>query len=207
MAFCNPQDLCYHNFEHVVPLDGPFAEMPPVQAKIVTSIDACEIGKSKVFSFSLAGNCDALLTLKRWESFLPPVNEDQRGGHRLIFRSPTLASRLTEALRHQHRNLPDFDFVNEVFRLNKFQPTDAQFDSHYDLPYVDNIHSRRSRYTLLLYLSGGKGDPGVIRIGEYMVPQVEELQCILFHQSMEHEGWPFVEGDKLFLRTELVVTV
>jgi hypothetical protein len=34
--------------------------------------------------------------------------------------------------------------------------------------------------------------------------EIEEMTCVIFDQSYEHEGRPFMEGDKIFIRSELV---
>lgn len=199
MAFCNPRDLSYHNFENIIPLDSMFADTTsPLQIDSVQDIQ--DVPKQEILRFRLAPT-DVLQPLKEWTSFTPPFNSDQRGGERLIFKSERLSALLTTAIL-VHTNMT-FRFVNSVFRLNKFQPTDDKFQPHYDLPYYDSSQRQRSKYTVILYLTEGKGHPA-LQIGEHAIDGFEELEGVIFNQSMEHEGNPYTDGTKIFLRSELV---
>ena len=80
--------------------------------------------------------------------------------------------------------------MNYVFRLNKFEPSDRKFESHYDTPYYDRDNRHISRFTLLIYLTGGKGKP-VLRIEDLFLDQIEKMTCVIFPQSLEHEVFCF----------------
>jgi len=41
-------------------------------------------------------------------------------------------------------------------------------------------------------------------VGRSSLCDIQEMSCVIFDQSYEHEGQPFVDGDKIFIRTELV---
>lgn len=100
-----------------------------------------------------------------------------------------------------------FAFVNSVFRLNKFRPGDAKFASHRDTPYYDASRHHVSKYTMLLYLTGGRGDPWALRVDDLVrMEHIDEMTCVIFDQSLEHEGRPYAADglDKVFLRTELI---
>ncbi|KAI9326943.1 hypothetical protein DFJ73DRAFT_864934 [Zopfochytrium polystomum] len=114
-----------------------------------------------------------------------------------------------------------FCFVNDVFRLNKFEPTDRRFRLHRDTPYYDGVRGLVSKYTMLIYLSAGETPSGSLtiydgsdlRAGEEMgesdskkcvVENIASAQCIIFDQRYPHEGDPFDSGAKIFLRTELI---
>ena len=47
--------------------------------------------------------------------------------------------------------------MNPVFRCNRFEPGDANFHRHRDTPYYDAARRHVSRYTVLVYLTGGTG--------------------------------------------------
>lgn len=213
MVFCNIEDLCYHSMEHVVNLenifdvDAPHLEMENWRQHHPGAID----DNNGIFTFQVKDNAASLqifAPIQQWTCFAPPFNADQRGGQRLIFRSAILADRLTEMLQSECQNIATtrFCFVNHVFRLNKFEPTDEIFQSHYDLPYCDSINGHRSKFTLLLYLTEGCAvdEKPALRVGDFAFPGFKGLQGVVFHHSLLHEGRPFEDSTKLFLRSELV---
>lgn len=209
MAFCSPDDLSYHNIENIIPMDSMFANMPPLS--VSTSQELTGTPGKEILKFQLAPN-DSLLQLTKWSSFAPPFNSDQRGGERMIFRSETLAAKLNDAVQDSlaaastTSNLR-YQFVNSVFRLNKFLPTDKGFDAHYDVPYYDSFHQQRSKYTLLLYLTPGQGSPSALRVSTQAFGGFEALEGVIFAQQHQHDGSPYMDGVKMFLRTELVCDV
>eukprot|EP00340_Litonotus_pictus_P002091 CAMPEP_0170527406 /NCGR_PEP_ID=MMETSP0209-20121228/12875_1 /TAXON_ID=665100 ORGANISM="Litonotus pictus, Strain P1" /NCGR_SAMPLE_ID=MMETSP0209 /ASSEMBLY_ACC=CAM_ASM_000301 /LENGTH=634 /DNA_ID=CAMNT_0010817899 /DNA_START=637 /DNA_END=2541 /DNA_ORIENTATION=+ len=252
-------------------------ESPPV-----ANLKALEDG---VYSFELKANEEvksSLLGLDNLGLYLAPSNNSQRGGRRFIFSSNLLSEALTKSIKGYltgitedreaykkltedpmtaslHKNLSTFEYVNYVFRYNKFQPKDNKFSMHYDLPYYNKNKSQISVYTLLIYLTGGKNDSVVrfpppkeeedlnkkdsketkqgnpplsnsknSKVQEKETKQIEEIveevpkrqfqevnissidtsnsfYCVLFDHALEHEGKPFLEGDKLFIRSELIV--
>ncbi|KAJ1324373.1 transcription elongation factor SPT5 [Microdochium nivale] len=126
-----------------------------------------------------------------------------------------------------------FRFVNYVIRCNRFAPGADMFMRHRDTPYYDSKRSHISKYTLLVYLTSGHAarNPGsasrkpALRVktrhsgaalpgsssgantksnGDICFYDVDSMQFVVFDQSLEHEGHPFVDKDKIFLRTELV---
>ncbi|KPM42108.1 hypothetical protein AK830_g4446 [Neonectria ditissima] len=96
-----------------------------------------------------------------------------------------------------------FEFVNYVFRCNRFEPQDSNFHCHLDTPYYDNARSHVSKYTLLIYLTGGQNE-SVLRVKDVSLDEVDKMTCVIFDQRCEHEGRPFLTGTKTFVRTELV---
>ena len=104
--------------------------------------------------------------------------------------------------------LQGFVHVNPVFRLNRFEPGTKRFRSHVDAPFSDLDRGQISRYTLLLYLSGGESEQGAtLRVEGHRFQRFDRLSCVVFHQGLEHEGEAFDATTKLFLRTELVFEV
>ncbi|KAI9318837.1 hypothetical protein DFJ73DRAFT_879374 [Zopfochytrium polystomum] len=114
-----------------------------------------------------------------------------------------------------------FRSVNFVFRLNKFEPTDGRFRLHRDTPYFDGAKNHVSKYTVLIYLSQGESANGSLTIYDCndtrqkqgddgdelrkcVVQNIASAQCIIFDQRYPHEGHPFEDGKKIFLRTELI---
>ncbi|MCA9690168.1 MAG: hypothetical protein KC636_11205, partial [Myxococcales bacterium] len=61
-----------------------------------------------------------------------------------------------------------------------------------------------SKVSLLLYLTGGRGE-SVLRFGDDLsLDAIDAMTAIVFAQDRPHDGGPFVDGPKIFLRTELV---
>jgi hypothetical protein len=78
-----------------------------------------------------------------------------------------------------------------------------------DTPYYDAAQKHISKYTILIYLSNGKGNPALsIEHHEddqqVKIDNVSTLDCVIFDQKYPHEGQAFVDSDKIFLRSELV---
>jgi hypothetical protein len=204
-VFADPQEFHYRTFENIVPLDRLF---DPVSLSLQPQEDGEFIGE--LFTLRLDANEETRATLNQLDAldlYLPPLNEASRGGKRFIFHCARLADELKRALEGA---LPEpwrdgFAHVNPVFRLNRFEPGDAPFASHIDTPYRDPCRGHISRCTLVLYLSGGSASP-VLRVADTTLDEIEPMTCALFDQVHEHEGFPFEEGSKLFLRTELIYT-
>jgi hypothetical protein len=64
---------------------------------------------------------------------------------------------------------------------------------------------------MLIYLTGGAGGltggsgKSVLQIGDDIaLDEIEAMTCVVFRQDQPHEGAAFVEGRKVFLRTELI---
>ena len=60
-----------------------------------------------------------------------------------------------------------------------------------------------SKYTLLIYLTVGRNEPA-LRVSDVDLNKIKEITCVIFDQSYKHEGNPFIEGDKIFIRSKLV---
>jgi len=219
VVFVDPGELSFHNFENIVPLDRWIETRPGFSGGddggLSISLEDCARVKEgmEIFTCKLRGEASAaiLKQLSSLDLYIPPLNKSTRGGERFIFQSSLLSKALTEAVRESDllgeiadgalsRN---FKFVNYVFRCNRFSPDSAKFDSHRDTPYYDSARAHVSKYTLLIYLTSGRGEPALSVKGAEM-RDVEALTCVVFDQSYEHEGRPFVDGKKIFLRTELI---
>ena len=208
-AFVDPRELSLRSFENIVPLDAHFEATP-----LALSFGAPErVGDGPLvhrLALQAAPATRACLeALDGLGLYVPPLNVSSRGGERLIFHASTLASALTAALKKALPKvmLKDFSHVNPVFRLNRFEPGDEPFHPHWDTPYVDAQRRQASRMTLLVYLTGGRGEPA-LRVGagadSVELPLLAPMTAVLFGQEHEHEGRAYVEGAKIFLRTELV---
>jgi len=142
--------------------------------------------------------------------YVAPLNKATRGGERFIFHPALLSKALSEAMRSSdvlsklaQGRLPSSFEMNYVFRCSKFVSGDAMFTSHLDTPYYDSERSQVSRYTLLIYLTAGRNEPA-LRVCDVELNEIEGMTCVIFNQSYEHEGRPFMEGDKISVRGELV---
>ncbi len=204
-AFVDPEEFHFRTFEYIVPLDRFFADIKP-RVRLNKPLPLLDDDRAWMLQAKLDKPLrERLLALDRADLYLPPLNAGSRGGKRLIFHCAMLAKFLTRAVR---KILPrglakTFSHVNPVFRCNRFSPEDASFHSHHDTPYSDSARHHISRYTLLLYMTGGEAAP-VLRLGDLALDEIAPWTCVIFAQNIEHEGHVFDEGDKIFLRTELV---
>ncbi|KAM0430126.1 hypothetical protein ACHAPT_006133 [Fusarium lateritium] len=211
-VFVSPAELSYHNFENIIHLDSWFesnmSSNPTLSLKNTTKTTP---GR-EIFTCDLRGDMlSSLKALSDLDLYVPPLNKSTRGGNRFIFHSSSLSQVLTEALRSSDvldrlaggRLKQSFEFVNYVFRCNRFNTDDSHFQSHLDTPYYDGSRSQISKYTMLINLTMGRNDP-ILRIEDVSFNEVGAFTCTIFNQKYEHEGWPFSDGQKDFIRTELV---
>lgn len=214
-VFVNPADLSYHNFENIIHLDSwlesNMSSVRPEQALSLGNTTQKTPGR-EVFTCDLQGDILApLKTLSELDLYVPPLNKTTRGGDRFIFHSSILSQVLTEALQSSDvlaklsggQLKSSFEFVNYVFRCNRFNIDDSHFQSHLDTPYYDSSRSQISKYTILINLTAGHSDPA-LRVEDVSFNEIREFTCTIFDQKYEHEGWPFLDGKKVFIRTELV---
>lgn len=216
-VFVDPEEFSYRNFENILPLDSWFAGL---ECELAGRKKLGSGREAKAYRFKLEMPEQARAALERLDAldlYLTPQNSESRGGARFIFHSARLSESLGAAVRAAlpRRWQKGFSHVNPVFRCNRFAPGDAKFHRHVDTPYYDAARKHVSRYTMLIYLTGGTGrstgrtgsDPAqpVLQIGEDIVlDEIEAMTCVVFRQDQPHEGAAFVEGRKVFLRTELI---
>ena len=208
-VFVDPRELSFRTFEDIVPLDRLFESGP-----LALSLARRKKLAKDAYSFAVEPSAGTRLRLERLDGlglYVPPLNAASRGGERFIFHSALLAEALTEAVKQAMPRslLGGFSHVNPVFRCNRFEPGDPKFHSHYDTPYYDAARHHISRYTVLLYLTGGAGAPGTPALelgGKAALSEIAAFTCVIFDQRYEHEGAPYADGRKVFLRTELVFT-
>ncbi|MEL6341636.1 MAG: hypothetical protein AAFV53_00790 [Myxococcota bacterium] len=204
-VYVDPETLHFRNFENILPLDRLFNGIDTRCAAI--QIEA-RLGDRALHRFQLTCSDalqERLLGLDTLGLYVPPLNHISRGGQRLVFHSAALADALRGAVLSA---LPDdqragFSHINPVFRCNRFSPDDAPFRPHLDAPYRDPARSHVSRYTLLLYLTGGAGD-STLEVDGHRFSRLEAMTGILFDQRYRHQGAPYAQGDKVFVRTELI---
>lgn len=204
-AFIDPADLSFRNFENIVGLDGFFGAG---QTKLSLA-SRSRFGTKDVYAFSLEASDAVKARLSQLDGlhlYVPPLNRGSRGGERFIFHSTELADALTTAVKDGLGKslLGGFVHVNPVFRCNRFEPGDEKFHQHFDTPYFDPARKHVSRWTLLLYLTGGTGEPALSLEGEEVLGKVAPFTAVVMHQKYAHEGSPYVDGRKVFLRTELI---
>ncbi len=205
-AFVDPDELSYHSFENIIGLDELFAALGPAPIHLtqLRHLAAGVLGTRLELSAPLAARLAQLDTLGLYVRPFDPA----RGGQRFIFHSAELAGALTAALRESlpRRLQAGFVHVNPVFRCNRFEPGDPPFATHVDSPYHDRSRHHVSKHTLLIYLSAGSGDGGAaLRFAAGpTIPTIAAMTAFVFPQQIEHEGRPYLDGRKLFLRTELI---
>jgi hypothetical protein len=44
----------------------------------------------------------------------------------------------------------------------------------------------------------------VLRVHDRAIKKVDEMKCVVFHQKYEHHGRPFLDGEKVLLRSKLI---
>jgi hypothetical protein len=215
-VFVNPVELSFHNFENIVPLDRWIESKQEDSLLDELSLELTDPHYLQtdrdIVRCNLRGNaCDLMKELSSLNLYIPPLNHATRGGERFIFHSALLSKVLTKAVRtsgllskfSKHEPSPTFEFVNYVFRCNKFVQGDAKFSSHLDTPYYDAARSQVSKYTMVIYLSAGHGDPA-LSVDDVKLTDIEEMTCVIFDQRYKHEGQAFMDSDKIFIRTELI---
>ncbi|MFI0449450.1 hypothetical protein [Actinomadura sp. 6N118] len=205
-VFADPRELSFRTFENILPLDRLFSDVP-----LELELTECEEFAKGAYTFSLQLPPTARARLEELDSlelYVPPLNAASRGGDRFIFHSAMLAEALTTAVTKAMSQLvrDGFSHVNPVFRCNRFEPGDANFHRHRDTPYYDSARHHVSRYTLLLYMTGGSATPVLDLTDGAALKEIEPFTCVVFDQRYEHEGAPYDDGRKVFLRTELVFT-
>ncbi|PCC67825.1 hypothetical protein SAMN02745121_02461 [Nannocystis exedens] len=203
-AFVDPEEFGYHCCENVVGLDRLFAglEQGAVRFTGVTWPGSGVTSLRAQVSSALGAR---LAELDALGLYVKPADRS-RGGLRFIFHAAELAAALTVALRDAlpPELLRGFVHVNPVFRCNRFEPGDAPFAAHVDSPYFDRARHHVSKYTLLLYLTPGRGDAPLRFVDGPAIAEIEAMTAFVFAQGLAHEGRPYVDGRKVFLRTELV---
>lgn len=204
-AFVDPEELSFRTFENIVSLDG-FFDGAGLELGLA---DRTRFGDKNVYAFSLDApdaTKQRLLQLDALGLYVAPLNAASRGGQRFIFHSAQLAAALTKAVKAGVGKslLGGFSHVNPVFRCNRFEPGDEKFHRHLDTPYFDPNRKQVSRYTLLVYLTGGTGSPALEVEGAEVLGRVAPFTCVVMDQQYAHEGRPFDDARKVFLRTELI---
>ena len=212
VVFVDPAELSYHNFENIIPLDRWVERHTPGGLSLTLDEFHQVADKREVFTCKLQGaSRDLVKMIPSLDLYTEPLNKATRGGSRFIFHSALLSKALSKAVKSSGlldklasgKLSTSFDFVNYVFRCNKFAPGDGKFAKHYDTPYYDRSRSHVSKYTLLVYLSKGRGEPA-LNVSDVNLNDIEEMTCVIFNQRYEHEGMPFIDTEKIFLRTELI---
>ncbi|MFD0852923.1 hypothetical protein ACFQ07_11835, partial [Actinomadura adrarensis] len=159
-VFVDPAELSFRTFENILPLDFLFEDAAlefELTDRVEVADDACTL------SLLLPDTArERLERLDELNLYVPPLNAASRGGDRFIFHSALLAEALTEAVSKAlpQPMLDGFSHVNPAFRCNRFEPGDRNFHMHRDTPYYDAARDHVSRYTVLLYLTGGSGGSG-----------------------------------------------
>ena len=208
IVFVDPQELSYHNFENIVNLNSLFD--PNFDRFKITNMKKYQ--EHDFFTFDMIDRSGILKALDKCGLYVQPLNKISRGGERFIFSSEILSKNLSESIvqymKHPHLTNKKFRFVNYVFRYNKFRPGDKKFICHYDTPYHDPSRKHHSKYTILLYLTSGSADP-VLSFGDgklqiKSIDTQSEIKGVIFDQKYEHEGKAYLEGDKIFIRSELI---
>jgi hypothetical protein len=207
-VFVDPEEFSYRNFENILPLDRAFAGVE-LELSLGNRKRLGPGRQPQAYQFTLQLGLQARAALEgldRLDLYLTPQNRDSRGGARFIFHSARLSEALGSAVGAAlpKRWRKGFSHINPVFRCNRFAPGDAKFRRHVDTPYYDAARKHVSRYTMLIYLTGGRAEPALQIGDDIRLDEIEAMTCVVFRQDQPHEGSAFVQGRKVFLRTELI---
>ena len=210
LAFVDPGELSYHNFENILPMDYYFDEHKSLNTTAFVE-SFVKHPRMDVYQGKLNQNIsDLILPLDNPGFYLAPFNSEERGGKRFIFRAQHLSDKLTKMIKDME--IPEFEkfsHINPIFRLNNFTPSDNKFSYHYDTAYCSPRDNHLSRYALVIYLTKGKNDTdGVLDIQDqnhvFKLTETDVGTCVIFSHKYNHQGIPYLDNNKLFLRTELV---
>jgi hypothetical protein len=166
-VWVDARDLSYHNFECILPLDRALHMSGDMELEMVAMRRVKE--GMDVYVGKLVGrDVEMLKKLDELGLYQQPPNSASRGGERFIFSSSVLSSTLTAAVKAsgvlslmKATSEEDFEGVNSVFRCNRFAPGARKFNMHMDTPYYDESRGQISKFTLLIYITGGRGDPAL----------------------------------------------
>ncbi len=204
LVWVDPAELHFRTYDHILPLDDVLDRAP---LDVALSGGFEEVAEGVWVGALVRGGAleSALHGLDALGLYVSPLHARERGGERFIFHSGALARGLTEVVE---ANAPQevrrlLSHVNPVFRMNRFAPGDDGFSPHHDTPYRDAARAQHSRYTMIVYMTGGEGAPALGFEG-HELPTLAPMTCVIFDQKLKHHAKPFVDGDKVFIRTELV---
>ncbi len=203
-VFVNPAELSYHCFEQVLPLDALFEGLPAQPIRLPFFRDRRR--PIRRIRTTLAEDLrERLARLDALDLYTAPRGQG-RGGRRFLLSAAPLADALAAVLRETMSKTLASTFVgvNPVFRYNRFEPGDARFEVHHDVPFSWSAAKLVSKQSLLLYLTSGRGRNVLRFAGEPGIDELEAGELIIFDQSLAHEGGPYDDGPKLFLRSELI---
>lgn len=199
IGYVDKSEQSYDTFENIIPIDS-------VINFDKVSVDTFRNMSDDIWSCHV-NNSSSLLEIDKLNIYSEIDNSNERGGQRAIFLSIKLSDILTNELKKiaDEKFLTNFRMVNSVFRFNKFKPTDNLFKRHYDTPFSDKSHSMYSKYTMIIYLTSGENPKGILKFNEdEIIQSIKTGNCIIFDQSKNHKGRPFIDEDKFFIRTELI---
>ena len=207
-VFVDPEEYSFRTFENILPLDRWFEG---IEHSVKFEMEEVFGAPRHVFGYRYSMHTSEEMTrvltaLDTLQLYTEPLNSTSRGGKRFIFHAANLAASLTNAMKEALPTswLSKFSHVNPVFRCNRFEPGDDPFHRHIDTPYYDASHHHISRYTMLVYLTGGQGEPA-LRFGDkHTLHTLGPMSCVVFQQDVPHDGGPYLDGPKVFLRTELI---
>lgn len=222
-VFVDPTELGYHNFDHILDFatilrfdnvenlsrinvinKADDSKGRKMQTKTQTQTQTQTQNKGKqIVIFKICDELNKfLLDIDSWNLYnFSSANSPGRGGKRLLFKSEALAQILGKMVEPM-LSPKEFHSVNNIFRYNNFIPSDNKFTSHFDTPYRGE--HVMSRYTLIIYLTGGSNTKPVLTIDDHKIFLMEKATAVLFHQKYEHEGNPYLDSDKIFIRTEVI---
>jgi hypothetical protein len=190
--------LSYHNLEEIHNID---VNIENIKFILLTEYNI------DISSYILQSD-NSLLELNDLNLYEEPLNNSSRGGKRFIFRSQHLANKLTEIIKTMDKYKENFVTVNEVFRYNKFSPSDKKFTSHYDTAFSNPNKNYQSKYSILIYLTKDLNPTTTLKIfdenNEHNIIVNQEYTCVIFNQKYLHEGIPYLNSDKIFIRSELI---
>ena len=201
-AFVDPPELSFRTFENIVPLDrGSRASRLALDSAGTRGARARRVhlhprrarrAREPRSTASTRSTCTCRRSTRRRAAGAVhlPLGAARRGAH-------------DSGKRGDAGRLDGFSHVNPVFRCNRFEPGDARLHRHHDTPYYDAARGTRVALHGASLPHRRLGRAGARpRRGDAAFDTIEPLTCVVFDQRYEHEGAPFRDGRKVFLRTD-----
>lgn len=208
-VFVDPAALDYQSFENILPLDVCFEGVPTT----LRLVERQRIGRLRdAWTFRIEAPPalrHALTVLGTQGPHAAPLDREGRGGQRLIFHAAALSEAIGAAAQAAlpAAALEGFSHANGVLRCSRFEAGEAVgFAPHFDTPYSDTALKQISKYTVLLYITGGRGAPA-LSLNQTALEEIAPMTAVIFHHRYRHRAAPYQDGVKLFYRTELVYEV
>jgi hypothetical protein len=205
IGYVNPEDFSYEKSENILNLDDLIKNL-----NLSTDSNYQNINKildKDIYIGKINNDINKLLDLDKLNLYTLPLNNSSKSGKRMIFSSIILSDIITNLISKvditEIKN--NFNSINQIFKFNSFSSTDKNIEKYYNIPFIDSSNNLYSKYTILIYLTGGKNNnDGILKIDDYVINEMEENTFIIFNQKYNYIENPFLQNNKIVIRSELL---